>query len=248
MVICTSISADFTANYRREVALGRALAARGVAVQRFHYRGTGHTFGEPEAMTFSGMVEDALAAADQLRSSTGVSALAFMGTRWGALVSAAAARRFPGAPLILWEPVLEAKRFFRDATRARIMASVAQNKAERLTGERIIAELKEHGTLDILGYTMGLPLYETSEARTLTDELGDDPRPLLLVPLNPAAAVDRRFTEAAARWSEKGFAVTTTAIAVQESWWFRDDKMPGTVDDLVDLTGDWLLGQQEGHR
>ena len=45
VVICPALFVDQLRNYRAEVSLARRLAASGVLVQRFHYRGTGHSDG-----------------------------------------------------------------------------------------------------------------------------------------------------------------------------------------------------------
>src|SRR5688500_12781422 len=81
LLICSPISADFMANYQREVLLARMLAKRGFAVQRFHYRGTGNSDGDPAEVTFGRLCEDAVQAKDELARATGVSTIALLGTR-----------------------------------------------------------------------------------------------------------------------------------------------------------------------
>ncbi|MGQ0669868.1 MAG: alpha/beta hydrolase, partial [Actinomycetota bacterium] len=106
VVVCSPLYAEFARNYRREVLLGRALAERGIAVQRFHYRGSGHSDGQPGAMTFASMLGDAAVAAERLVGETGVRRVAFVATRWAALVAAAAAARYD-SPLSLWQPSVD---------------------------------------------------------------------------------------------------------------------------------------------
>src|SRR5215469_15071329 len=60
-VICSPLWAEQMKNYRREVLLGRALAARGFVCARFHYRGVGHSRGDPQAIDISSMTDDAVA-------------------------------------------------------------------------------------------------------------------------------------------------------------------------------------------
>ncbi|MDP8959415.1 MAG: alpha/beta hydrolase, partial [Actinomycetota bacterium] len=99
IVVCSPLHAEFLRNYRREVLVARALAARGFAVQRFHYRGTGSSDGQASEATYETMRQDALLAAGHVLERSGATRLGFLGTRWGALVAAAGAAGFPGAPL-----------------------------------------------------------------------------------------------------------------------------------------------------
>src|SRR3989304_5088377 len=63
LVISSSIGPEQLTSYRNEVVLARRLAAAGVAVQRFHYRGSGHSDGEDVDLTLGTMVGGAAAAA-----------------------------------------------------------------------------------------------------------------------------------------------------------------------------------------
>ena len=107
VVICSPTLVDFDRIYRREFSLAVSLAARGFAVQRFHYRGSGNSEDIAGDATLETMAEDALTAAERLTDKTGADRLGFVGTRLGAFVSAAAARRHGSAPLSLWEPVVD---------------------------------------------------------------------------------------------------------------------------------------------
>src|SRR5207253_10522741 len=118
VVICSSICNDFLHNYRREVELARELAANGIAVARFHYRGLGNSDGDEAAVTFDSMVDDAREATAHLRALTGVSKVSFLGSRFGAPIAAALASGEVGAPLVLVDPTVEASKFFREAWRA----------------------------------------------------------------------------------------------------------------------------------
>src|SRR3954447_25668070 len=63
VLLCGSLYQDLHLNYRPEVLLARALAARGFAVARFQYRGTGNSDDiDGGAVTWESMVADARAA------------------------------------------------------------------------------------------------------------------------------------------------------------------------------------------
>src|SRR4030095_10291544 len=119
VLICPALHSDFERAYRMDVLLSRALSAHGYAVHRFHYRGHGNSEGVASEVTFETMREDALAAAQRLRRVAKVEPRAFVGTRWGALVAASAASEHDGAPLVLWEPTMQAARYLRAGGRER---------------------------------------------------------------------------------------------------------------------------------
>ena len=107
IVICPSTEAEMAQTRRREVLLARSLAARGFAVLRFQYRGSGNSYGHPSSITFSSMLDDVAAAARHLCDASGVSAVGFVGVRLGGIVAAATAGQFGPSALALWEPALD---------------------------------------------------------------------------------------------------------------------------------------------
>jgi alpha/beta superfamily hydrolase len=104
VVVCSPLPYHAGATYLADARLGRRLARSGVVVQRFHYRGTGHSDGDPAALTLEAMATDARAAIGQLQTRKGVEAVGLVGAAAGATVAALVARDMPGAPVALWEP------------------------------------------------------------------------------------------------------------------------------------------------
>jgi alpha/beta superfamily hydrolase len=176
LVVCAPILADVPADYRREVLLGRALAALGVAVVRFHYRGWGNSEGDASLTTFEALVADADVATAAAPAGVPPGRLAFLGTRVGALVAAAAARRHPAARLVVCEPV-DGADYWREAERARRVRGMTGSGDG--TAASADAELDRTGWFDLLGYRVDRALYESVRTRTLATELGPGPRPVL---------------------------------------------------------------------
>jgi pimeloyl-ACP methyl ester carboxylesterase len=245
LVICPSIYAEFITGYRTEVVLARTLASRGLAVQRFHYRGVGHSDGETEETTFATMREDALAAAARLLERTGVDGLGFLGMRFGGLVAGSAASEHRGCPLVLVEPTLEARRFFRDAWRAKLIRDV--KRGTRAPGQGLAEALEREGTVDALGHSIFRPLFESTADRTLIGELGDGARPTLLVQLGRALSLRRDLEAAAAALRRLGCEVAVEAVAEDLVGWFLPD--PGIkrtqprARALIEVTSGWLEGE-----
>ena len=239
VLVCSPVLADFGANYRREVELGRRLAAAGVAVERFHYRGSGHSDGDRVDLGYRTMFDDARLALDHLVNVAGDVPVAVIGTRCGAIVAAhlCQAGVLPvGAPVALWEPVLAHRDYVREALRAR--AVYAAKSAGGVVEHE--AELAAEGWVDILGIQVGRSLLEARD--TLEPTMGTDPRPVLLVQLDPAASLRRGYVSLVAAWRAAGFDVEAAHCPIDETWWFTHDRLT-PLADLLDLTSRWLLGR-----
>jgi alpha/beta superfamily hydrolase len=104
VVVCSPLPYQTGAAYLPDARLGRQLSRAGVVVQRFHYRGTGHSDGDPAGLTLDAMARDARDALAHLRHRCGVQQVGVVGTAAGAAVAALVARDLPGAPVALWEP------------------------------------------------------------------------------------------------------------------------------------------------
>lgn len=246
VVICSPLHAEVARNYRREVVLARALASRGVAVQRFHYRGAGNSDGEADEMSFASMQADARLAAELVREETGVSELAFLGVRVGGLVAASAAAEARAVALALWEPVVEPSRWFREVFRARLIGELKQVGAPRPSRAELLDELRRQGRVDVLGYVIGRALHDSLDGRHLESEVGTVPLPVLLVEMTRAPRLRDEYAAVVDRWCDARFPVETHVLSYQEAWWFA-----GTAYDaesrhematrLVDVTADWLV-------
>ncbi len=239
VLICTSIHAELLAAYRNEVVLARSLASAGVAVHRFHYRGVGHSAGDTGEATLESMIGDAGAAADRLVDRVGIPPTAIVGTRWGALVAAVTSTRRGGVPLVLWEPFLEGERFFREAFRAARMSALTRGSESGEPGERPVDQLRRTGLVDVLGYPISLPLYESGRTTRLDDALGPQPRPILLVQIDRARELRGDYARAIAGWQRRGCAVETRLVAAAVAWWL--DSEPSGTAGLVGSTREWLL-------
>jgi hypothetical protein len=107
-VVCPPLGQEALRAHRSLRELASRLANAGVPALRFDYGGSGDSAGEPEDARLEGFVEDALAAAEEMREGTGEPRVAFLGLRLGASVAALAAHRQGGADaLVLWEPVVD---------------------------------------------------------------------------------------------------------------------------------------------
>jgi alpha/beta superfamily hydrolase len=246
VVVCPSTDSEFAA-YSIDVATARMLASRGVAVQRFHYRGIGHSDGDPQDVSFETMRQDALVATERLVDETGVARVAFLGARLGGLIAASAVAEYRGSPLALIEPTVETARYFRDAWRATLIRDVKAGASTPRSGEGLADALAHTETVDLLGYSMCRLLYESMAGRTLVSELEDHTRRVLLVQLGRSTSVRPDIEAARAELRGRGCHVDLETVVDDVAWWFP----PGAELErprrrgLVNLTSTWLTRELE---
>jgi alpha/beta superfamily hydrolase len=248
VVICCPFQAELLKTYRREVLLARSLAGRGFAVQRFHYRGSGNSDGDAFDATFETMREDTAAAAERVSERAGVRRVAFVGTRLGGLIAAAVAGSRPHpSPIALWEPVVDPEVYFREVFRGLFVRDLKEDGGSRGRADPL-DELEREGSVDVLGYTITARLRESALGHRLADELGDRPRPILLVGSGRSGELPGEYEALRARWTGQGFAVAGRVMPSREAWWFG--KRPvGRREELdrerafVDLITEWLAEQ-----
>lgn len=243
VVICSPIQAEQLRNYRREVLLARELARQGLTVQRFHYRGSGNSDGSPADVTFETMLEDARTALRLLRERAD-GAIALVGTRLGAAVAAIVGREAGARALVMWEPIADTDRYFREIFRGRLVSELKHGESHG--GRSPIDELRRSGQLDILGYSIDLPLYESVIARRPSDDLIEVPPHVLLVQIGGPSSLRPDYRALASAWSERGTSVLTHRLEGAEPWWFGSapdmaGEEPDRAHEMVEVTSGWML-------
>lgn len=247
VVICPPLLGEFARNYRREVLLARRLMDLGFPVLRFHYRCTGNSDGDAADLTFDSMVEDTLASIEQLRGEAPGGPLFLLGTRWSALVAASAASRHAAAALVLWEPLLDAAAFYKDAFRSLLVRQLRSGAQQPPTRKELEDRLRAGEPVDAVAYRLEPALYGSSIERSLAGELGSDPRRVLVVQVGPTGTVRPELVRRVERWRELGLEVDAQAARGDESWWlvdenFDDESKRAVTRELVRVTADWISG------
>ena len=228
VVICPPTHAEAGRNQRRELLAAWELAMCGYTVTRVDYRGLGHSAGNTEDMTFDSMVADVLDAASIVEPGW------FLGTRVGALVAAAAAGATASSNLVLWEPVESGQAWFKDVFRASMMGALKRGE-KGLSGAARLAEFERVGHLDVVGNTVGWPLYSSLVDRDLEREVESfQGSAALLIQIQQKPVLRAANEAVAARLTSGGGLVETLCVEHNEPWWFgatpRDDVVLASVD------------------
>jgi alpha/beta superfamily hydrolase len=247
VVICSALHADFSTNYRKEVLASRALAERGIVVQRFHYRGVGNSDGESRDVTLATLSDDVRDARAAACSDLPDIPTAFLATRLGALAAAPVVRENPGAPLAMWEPTLSGEAYTREALRA-LRVKGTHDDADGTNGAG--ADFGPGGIVDVMGYALHASFAEDISARTLDGELGSEPRPLMIVQLGSSEKIRRPLREFANARRSRGSRVDVHPMIGEEPWWFTSagwipvEQRP-TTRELLEVTTGWLTSSLE---
>lgn len=266
VVVCLGAPFDGGIDDGRSARLSRRLAAAGIAVQRFRYRGTWPSEGELGAHGFAGLVDDARRALDLLVGRTGVRRVAVVGARLGALVAARLARDVPGAPVVLWAPVADARSALEQAARARAVrraheatfgARALDPLADPVDDRSVPTRPAPAAEAETLGRAPdpsapAVDLFDTPVAADLAGptvgrveaEIGPGPRPLLVVDTSDGdGADDREVLVAGCR--ARGLAVDVVKHPCDGELDGRP--VPAAAPDaLVDDTVGWLVAQLLG--
>jgi alpha/beta superfamily hydrolase len=248
LLVCSPVLTDFGANYRREVELARRLAARGIAVQRYHPRGVGHSDGDRLDLTVESLVADAATALEHLSSWSGAVPTAVLGTRLSALAAAAVAG---DRPLALWQPVTDVRSYLREGLRARSVHRLGHGAPPAGAVPDVAAELAEHGFADLLGIPVGPGLLAAGglagspPARAgagLREAVASGRGPVLLLQFGTAPELAPAYRSVVDAWTAAGRSVTATPCPSDETWWFVPDRSADSAS-VVDLTAYWVLGE-----
>lgn len=241
VIVCGSVHAELIKAYRKEVLLGRRLAASGIAVQRYHYRGAGNSEGHGDELNLDAMIETVAEARAALARHVDVERIGYLGTRMGAFPATAAACETTGAPLVLWSPIQDSDAFMREVFRSHYIAALKGEEKPEPT-EKMIERVKTEGEVELLGYRFTDTFYNSLEGRRLSD-YAPKGSPVMLVPFGPA-----NFDALTEAWTAVGADVTPYLGSAQEAWWLAGDPTEAEdgqerTDTLVNGTADWLIEQ-----
>jgi hypothetical protein len=264
VVVCSPLFGDADINAHREMRIGRWLARAGIAVQRFHYRGTGESDGDPARIGFASLVDDARRALAHLRESCDVERIGVLGTRMSALVAARVARDLEGAPLALWQPVVDPRRYLDDSVavltgRRRSEPGVLPGTAPPSSAPVPAAAEPppalgppEPGTTAppratsaatraaaFLGSPLGRDLFDPGVIDNVVDAAGQRPRPVLLVQLHRRVGLAPEYRAAIGRWQARGCPVDVAYDPTEDDWWGVHEGWSPS-DEVLTATASWL--------
>jgi len=235
-------------SHRVYVSLARALASRGSTVLRFDYMGAGDSSGMTSDTSMDTHLADLKAAFAALRTHVPeVNRVGIVGLRLGASFAALLAEAadtdpalsvLGGAPLVLWDPVVDGAAYFQELLRSNLSTQLAVYGKVIETREALQERIRAGGLVNVDGYEIGSALFESC-ARA--DLLEPGPRkhsgPVLVVQI--ASSEKTREREDLSALSS-AYATGEFARTLEQPFWREIRRFYGRADNLQELALSWL--------
>jgi pimeloyl-ACP methyl ester carboxylesterase len=240
LVQCHGLGVEQIALYRAEVLHARAAAARGIPVIRYHARGHGDSSGDFAAVTFLGLVEDALAAAAEARRRARRDAVAWLGVRFGGLVAACALEREPASTALgLWEPTHHPPDHFRGQLRGLLFSQVAEGHRPDATVDQLLERLDRDSRVDVHGYYLHRAIVESSRGQNLSAALATWSGPTFIAQIENRARLSPNTQALVDALEARGVRVASTLVRDEPGWHFTQNPAWES-PELVRTTVEWL--------
>jgi len=239
LVLCPPFAVEQVGSSLLQVEAARTLAANGLPVLRFHYGGTGDSEGDFEEVTLSGHVADTLRAIDLLCEREGLQQVGLLGIRLGATVAALAAEADPRVKaLILWEPAVRPRAYFREFLRAKIFSELMNHQQPSASVNQMLDEMRMAGQVEALGYPLHRRLFDDAASVDLSTDLTRFSGHALVVQISRKAKVQSEFQMLRQRLEAYG-AQCDLELVLEEPGWFFGVDTPYRSERLIGLTWDW---------
>ncbi len=197
----------------------RALAECGFGTLILDLFGTGDSEGEFVQGRWDIWLGDLLAGADWLEPRAGP--VAVLGLRWGALLATELVRALGqrAAHLVLWQPVVDGRRYMDQFLRLRVAAS-AMGPDAGVTVTELRQALEDGETLEVAGYELHPELVRATDERNLKTLRPDRGCVVDWIEVNrgPDGGLGNGSQRAIANWRDNGVSVREATVVDTAIW------------------------------
>ncbi len=168
MILCSPLAEEKVRTQRVYVSMARAIAAQGAAAVCFDYYGDGDSEGEFEDARLEDRLLDIKAVYRDAQAKTGARIMGLMGLRWGATLAALVAEELRPDVLVMWEPVVDSTRYFRDHLRSHLASQMLTEGAVVRNRDQLVKDLEAGEVLTVEGYNLTGDFFFTASKTGLT--------------------------------------------------------------------------------
>ncbi len=181
VLFCNPLFEERKSSQRVMVDCARALAADGVMVLRFDYRGCGDSQGALRDFTPTDWVADIKNAAQLLKDRSGGTALGILGLRLGANLAVSSTRQGLATEfLVLWEPIPDGKPYIAHELRRKVLREMVTFGTGKSSRQSSTEQLAAGESVDLDGYELTPEIASSIESLSLLEDLSAIEGPLYL--------------------------------------------------------------------
>ncbi len=231
LILCDPFAEEKKCAHRPLTDFARGLCAEGYVVVRFDYRGCGDSEGDFGQFTPADWLQDLLATVEHARGVAKQTWLGLAGLRLGAALASQAAVTCQADALILWEPILDGKRYVSQNLR-RSMIKAMLTEGEKFDAQSV-AERQESDLIDFDGYEVSQETRRWLEGLQMGAAEATFGGPTLVLNIGPREEPGEAYGQLA-----QGYPKGTALGLRLEPFWNRI----GLIDcsPALSLTLDWL--------
>jgi len=145
---------------RATTRLARAMAAAGLPVCRFDFRGHGDSDRDHHEMSLGTLAADARAAAAHLRERCGITELHLFGFRLGGTLALQFASELEASSVALVAPLPAGESYLLKVLRSNLTTQMGIHGEVRKDRQALLGEMRETGLLNIDGYHLSAGLFD----------------------------------------------------------------------------------------
>jgi alpha/beta superfamily hydrolase len=187
-VICTPLLEEKNVSQGLFVNLARALTTTaGRRVLRFDYEGHGDSDGDTAGLGLEEFADDVVTMVNWLRAD-GRTEVVLLGCRAGALVATLAASRVNPVRVVAWCPLAGGRDDVQALLRLNLTTQLAVEQGVVRPREALERDLQEGRLVNILGWSMGRPLYRSLQRASFAAAVRQLPCPTDIVDLQSQPA------------------------------------------------------------
>jgi pimeloyl-ACP methyl ester carboxylesterase len=260
-IICHSFAMEQVWLQPLEVALARGLAIAGFHALRFHCQGYGDSEGSTSEIGLEAHVRDCLDAIRVLRDETGASNVGLVGARVGGTVAALAADRSDATRIVLWNPVVDGRRYVDALTRAAMVTELSSSSQVRSEADDVDARFAEAGILDVQGFPITRGVMEEFTGFNLLQALTRFRGEALIIQVSRTTRPRPDLEQLRARIETVGGQSSIQVLQDPEAWRLgqqryyaaadgkrKEDKQEAMSEALVTRTTRWAANREASSR
>ncbi len=161
VILVPPFAEELNRSKRMYVLCARQLAAAGMEVYCFDFVGTGDSYGEWGSFSWSDWQQNLADVYRHIKAS-GSDEISVITLRLGALIvsDAIAAGQLQFDKCLFWDPVEDGEIYVRQLMRLKIAAAMSED-AQALTTKDVMADIENHGFLEVGGYQITTDLLDS---------------------------------------------------------------------------------------